>query len=425
VSPSFALMQKKVLPEFRKLFERQLNLGEYVGGTKNVFTFSEQGCLTIFGFVPPDPVQVFFGHAQNPNSLESATYKACWLDEGGQKEVRFGSWEAILGRLSLAMGRVLITTRPYDLGWLKQVLYDPWEAAKRNHPLIDVVNFESIANPAFPREEWERARASMPRWRFDMKYRGRFTKPAGIIYDCFDPTRHKVPRRNIPDNWPRWVGLDFGGVNTAAVFLAEELDQHSQRTGRLFAYREYGPAGNATAKQHVTELLKGEPRVPDAVGGSKSEDQWRNEFAAAGLGVRAPEVTDVEVGIERVYGAIQREELFVFDNLAGLLDELGSYSRVLDEMGEPTRDIDAKETWHLLDAARYVIGYIKSGTINWGTPHKTSRRDLGMMHPDNLPKGLFLSEEDRPEPGSDEGADAEDDEGGGAGEREMRRIWDL
>ena len=113
-----------------------------------------------------------------------------------------------------------------------------------------------------------------------------------------------------------------------------------------------------------------EPRIPTCAGGSKSEGQWRREFAAGGTvnGVRVagipihgpavPEVQSIEVGIQRVYGAFNLDRLLVFDDLHGFLDELQSYSRELDEMGEPTEKIEAKETFHLLDAVRYVISYL-------------------------------------------------------------------
>ena len=34
-----------------------------------------------------------------------------------------------------------LTSRPYTLGWMKQLLWDPWKAAQRNHPQIDIINF--------------------------------------------------------------------------------------------------------------------------------------------------------------------------------------------------------------------------------------------------------------------------------------------
>ena len=55
-----------------------------------------------------------------------------------------------------------------------------------------------------------------------------------------------------------------------------------------------------------------------AYGGAKSlKGQWRDEFSAAGLYIGEPAVSDVEVGINRVYGTIKRTELRIFDDLYG------------------------------------------------------------------------------------------------------------
>jgi hypothetical protein len=376
VTPTFPLLELKALPEFRKFFEILLKLGNYVSSPVRKFTISKAGEIRLFGAPQQKPTHVYFGYAADPESLESATVKAVWCDEAGQKKFKLGSWEAILRRLSLAQGRALITTTPYDLGWLKQKVWDKWKAGDRD---IEVVRFESIANPAFPQDEFERARRDLPPWKFDLFYRAIFTRPAGMIYDSFDEARHKIPRLAIPDHWPRYLGLDFGGVNTAAVFYAEELSPaNNQPTGRLFAYREY-KAGGRTAAEHAYYLLKGEPMIPDCVGGSKSEGQWRQEFRqggkvkvsdeggpvreveAPGLPVRSPDIKDVEVGIDRVYGFHKRNQLFVFDDLHQYLAEKMSYSRELDPNGEPTEKIEDKETFHLMDAERYILGWL-SGT---------------------------------------------------------------
>jgi len=113
--------------------------------------------------------------------------------------------------------------------------------------------------------------------------------------------------------------------------------------------------------------LTGEPKIPYAVGGAGSEQQWREEFRAAGLPVLEPEVMDssatarnassVEVGISRVYAAISAGELKFFDDLEGITDELESYSRKLDERGEPTDEIEDKSSFHGLDALRYVVAH--------------------------------------------------------------------
>src|SRR6516225_5274115 len=129
VTPTFPLLELKALPTFRNLFETILNLGEYQGHPLRKFTFSDYGKAYLFGKKTTQDTIVYFGHAGDPESLESATAKAVWMDEAGQKKFRLGSFEAILRRLSVHMGRILTTTTPYDLGWLKQKMWDPWEAA--------------------------------------------------------------------------------------------------------------------------------------------------------------------------------------------------------------------------------------------------------------------------------------------------------
>lgn len=346
-TPTFPLLELKALPEFKRLFETYLRLGRYIGHPIRKFTFSEDGQQRTFGGHGHNfETTVYFGHAMDPDSLEAATIKAAWCDEVGQKKFRLSSWEAILRRLSLSQGRVLLTTTPYNLGWLKQQLWDKWRAGDKT---IDVIRFESIENPLFPLAEFERARATLPRWKFDMFYRAIFSRPAGLIYDNFDEVQHECPRFPIPLDWPRYLGLDFGGVNTVGLFYALEPN-----TDRYYLYREYRASGR-TAEQHTEKLLAGEPGIPICWGGSGSEDQWREEFAAGGLPVRGPKVTEVEVGIDRVYGCHNSAKIIVFDDLSGYLDEKLSYSRELDEMGDPTEKIEDKSSYHFMDAERYFV----------------------------------------------------------------------
>lgn len=356
VTPTFQLLEKKALPEFRKLFERWMRLGRYQSSPSRRFELSEEGAVRLFGsFDPEKPTVVWFGYAEDPESLESATAKAAWLDEAGQKKFKLGSWEAVLRRLSLAEGRVLVTTTPYDLGWLKQQLWDKFNAGD---PDRDVIRFDSTENPQFPQAEFERARRELPQWKFDLFYRAIFTRPAGQIYDSFRDERaphgHLVTRFAIPDEWPRFLGLDFGGVNTAGCFYAKEPG-----TQKLYLYRTY-KAGSRTAKQHAEHLKAGEPMIPLCVGGSHSEDQWRSEFAAAGLPVMEPPIKDVEVGIDRVYGCHARDEILVFEDLADYRAQKTSYARELDDKtGEVTEKIADKETFHFMDAERYIISHLR------------------------------------------------------------------
>lgn len=374
VTPTYPLLELKALPEFRRLFEDWLALGTYTSHPVRQFRFSQRGQQRTFGDHGIDyRTNVFFGYAADPDSLESATAKAVWADEAGQKRFKLGSWQAILRRLSLHRGRALITTTPYALNWLKTELHDRWKAGD---PDIDVIRFESIANPRFDREEFEDAKRRLPKWKFDLFYRAIFTRPAGVIYDAFDEEVCKSPRIPLPDHWQRYVGLDFGGLNTAAVFFAEE-----PMTGNYYLYRTY-KAGGRTAAGHVDELLSGEPMIPLAVGGSPSEQQWRDEFKAAGLPVRAPDISDVELGIDRVYGMHKANRIYVFEDLDDYLEEKLTYARELDESDQPTEKIEDKETFHLMDAERYIMGWINRK----GTAMKSAQVDFyGQNQPGDAP----------------------------------------
>ena len=334
-APTFPLMQKKVLPEFMKIFG---NFGEFKAAERTFYL--DTGGIK---------AKIFFGHAQDPDSLESATAKAAWLDEAGQKKFKFGSWDAILRRLSIHQGRVLITTTPYTLGRLKNELHD-----KADGKLIDLIQFDSTMNPAFPEKEYLMQKERLPAWKFNMMYRGLFTRPAGMIYDCFD---HKIPRFTIPDGWRRYVGVDFGGVNTVGVFLA-----HDEKKDIYYIYRSY-KAGGRTAAQHAEALKRGEPEIR-VYGGAASEDQWRDEFRAGGLHIHRPPIRDVEAGILRAYSMFKQNKLFVFDDVKEVIDDIESYSRELDDNGEPTEKIEDKETFHYCDAIRYIASYLQQPKKN-------------------------------------------------------------
>jgi hypothetical protein len=88
------------------------------------------------------------------------------------------------------------------------------------------------------------------------------------------------------------------------------------------------------------------------LGGAKSEDAQRYDWRLAGCPVMEPRITDVEAGIDRVIGLLKARRLFVFETLVHLRSELGTYSRELDDAGEPLEKIADKQKFHCLDALR-------------------------------------------------------------------------
>jgi hypothetical protein len=344
VTATFPLLEMKMLPEFRYVFEELLKLGSFAE-TKRIFTFNDG--LT----------RVIFASATNPESIESATAKAAWLDEAGQQQFKRETWEAVQRRLSLNQGRVLFTTTLYGLGWFKTEVYDRAKAGDRDY---EVVQFNSLLNPAFPREEYERAQNTLPRWKFDLFYRGVYTTPAGLIYDCFNTSTNCIDAVPIGKEWPHYVGHDFGGANPAAVFFAQD-----PATGYFYAYQEYLPGPGRSTAQHVEEFkrLTAGYNVIKRAGGSHQEDEIRQGYAAHGWPIQEPLIRDVEAGIDRVYGLIKRGKVFIFKGLAHLIDEITTYSRKLDDKYNPTNEIEDKSSYHLLDATRYILSDFRPETV--------------------------------------------------------------
>lgn len=351
VTATFDLFKLKMLPALQEVFCHLMGVGRYWGGDKVIeLKDPERGEFWAARSTDPMWGRIILRSAVAPGGLEAATAKAAWLDEVGQDDFTLESWEAVLRRLSLHQGRVLGTTTLYNVGWLKTEVYDAWVDGD---PDFEVIQFPSVMNPAFPKREFERAARTLPDWRFSMFYLGRYARPAGLIYGAFSDEMLVDPFP-IPPDWKRVVGIDFGGANTALVWLAEDPD-----TGIWYAYRESLSGGKSTL-EHVAEAKENASGCQDItfVGGSASETQARMDWRAAGLAVEEPTVTDVEAGIDRVTVLIKSGRFRVFRTCRGLRDELGSYRRRLDETGEPTDQIVDKRKYHRLDALRYAATWI-------------------------------------------------------------------
>jgi len=194
-------------------------------------------------------------------------------------------------------------------------------------------------------------------------YHGLWAAPEGAIYDIFEPEvgaygddqKHVVRAFDIPATWPRAVGIDPFGAEIAAVWLA--FDPVNQI---LNVYREYSEPFGLTVAGHaenIKRLSEGEP-VFAWVCGAKAERAWRLEFQAAGLPVIEPPISDVWIGIDRVYQLLKDWRLVIHDSCPGLISEKGEYRRKMSKDGIATEVIADKDRFHLLDALRYIAVHL-------------------------------------------------------------------
>jgi hypothetical protein len=345
-APSFPLMEKKVLPEMRKFFEDTLGYADYRAAAHS-FVLNSRGRSAL---TDGQPCTIFLGHAQNPDSLESATYKGGWVDEWGQGGVTLASWEALKRRMAIHRGRILSTTTPYVWNWFKD-LSDTAANVGGWDDQVEVINFSSLMNPRFSMDEWVYTQKTMPKWRFDMMYRGLWRKPAGNIYDVFNEETDYIEPFKIPEWWPHYIGVDFGTRNTAVVKM--RLDPTNMI---VYQTHEYLPAARSV-EQHVQAIV-GRGKTPMAVGGARSENEWRREYARHGLPIRPPSIADVNTGIQKCYNMMTVGRFKVFNTCPLTKRQIEEYSYELDAAGVPTDRIANKNRYHLLDAVRYILSQL-------------------------------------------------------------------
>lgn len=344
-APSYKVLKRATIPAYIRLFHA-LKLGVFKRGDL-VYELRNGG-------------KVYFGSCDNPESLEGLHVRAAHGDEIGQNSVSLDVWETIRRRLAFYEGRFLGTTTPYNMGWLKQHVVDPFLQGVATG--VRVIGFPSTANPMYPRAEFERARATLPRWKFRMFHLGLFERPEGLVFDVFDEHKHVVDPFEIPFNWQRFAGQDFGLEHpTGTVFGA--LDPRPYPNDVLYLYAEYRRSKRATP-EHVADIK--------ALAGAPLRKMWADprsvqlieDYRKAGLPIEKANAGpgSVKASIQEVYTRLAElandglPRLRVFRGLLpGWLDEVERYSWAKDAQGNPT-DKPVEVADDLMDCTRYLCG---------------------------------------------------------------------
>lgn len=413
--PTMTLMEQQVIPQFKALFEDELSLGKYIGGSKPTFRFSEEGSRWLLGF--SSPLTVHFAYMTSANNVESMTACCGVWDEAGQSDNKKDAYQAFNRRLKAArswtfgeayawleqhgflaefawwvsefydvegpearFGRRFWGTTPYEWNWFKDDIYD---RAEKGHKDFSLHNFDSWMNPLVSEEACnEELALGMEQWKWDMMYRGRFTRPAGAIYEDFND-QHLIEPFLIPHGWDHVMGIDFGPVHTAAIFGAMPPDRSKvviygtycgdkvhQEDMTKEEKRDIEKLRAGHAAKILTKARKAEWHERDehgklrfyegdftCWGGAPSEEEWRTQFRMLGIPVSRPGLKELEAGITSVRAALlpASPKLFIFKNLLPLAKEFREYSRVLGPDGLPTDKILNKEKYHRLDGVRYLI----------------------------------------------------------------------
>jgi len=305
-----------------------------------IYTKSEQTIHSNLG-------TIFFGSATHPESIEGVHVAGAWPDEAGQ--MSYLAYETIVRRVSFKNGPILITTTPYNRGWLFKEIY---QKARAGNPDINMIQFPSTANPAYPKETFERNRANMTPARFHMMHEGGFARPEGMIYEGWD-NRHLVEPFKIPQTWWRGAAADFGWNHpTAAVWAARDDD------GVYYIYQEHKKSQTLLADHYKHfQALSTNGRRPEVWYADPSAKQQIAELRAMGLPIR-PGNNDVTTGIDTISHLIATDRLKVFNTCPHWIDELESY--VWDTKEDAPTDKPVKLNDDLMDATRYLLHTVEN-----------------------------------------------------------------
>lgn len=285
---------------------------------------------------------VLFASAARPESMEGAHCMGIWEDEAGQYSKL--AHETGQRRVAFKGGKTRITTTPYNRGWLYKEIYLP---AREGNKDIKVINFPSIANPAYSREAFERARRTMTTARFNMMHLGGFERPEGMIFSKWDDNMIIEPFK-IPNEWWQGAAVDFGWNHPfATIFGARDPD------GVYYVTGEYKKAETLLA-DHATALLDMTKKThnPHIWYSDPSAKQDRAELRRKKIPLR-PANNNVMDGLDTCNELMATGRLKVFNTCTHLVDEIEGY--VWDTAKDALQDKPVKINDDECDCLRYLL----------------------------------------------------------------------
>ncbi len=185
-----------------------------------------------------------------------------------------------------------------------------------------------------------------------------------LVYGKFNESLCKIKRFKIPDDWPVFSGHDFGEANPACLFVAQvklPLPPDAPaylRYGDYVAFAEYAPGAGTSAQIHIDKFkeILGKSRLERAVGGNvTTEEQTRQLYQKMGWPIKAPDISRVNLQVDRVIALMEQSQFYIFEDLHNLLNQIASCLWVVDpETKKATNKINNEAKYHLLAALRYL-----------------------------------------------------------------------
>lgn len=327
VSPTYKILQQATLKKFFDVFPE---LRRYYKEQKGEINLPTGGTI-------------FIRSADNPLGIEGITAHWVLLDEGGMCSVL--TWTVLRSRVSMTGGQILITTTPYNMGWLYTDFYLPWK--EKRDASLSFFSWASIENPYFSKEFYEAEKGRLRPEEFSRRYMGEFRKMTGLVWDMPETQIVDKLEKNIKTE-ERIMGVDWGYRNPAAISVLYLRDK------TWYVVDEWRLAERTTpeiiqviknkSQEHNINKIYPDPAEPDRI----------EECRRAGLPIMEAN-KDITGGISNIQQLIREKRFFICRNCFETIDEFSMYHYSEDKDDEENKELPEKFNDHLCDCIRYAI----------------------------------------------------------------------
>ena len=330
-APSYKMLQQSTLqkffqefPQFRKWYKEQKQEIQLPTGGTN-----------------------FVRSMDNPLSVEGMTIRAAWLDEAGQMPLM--SWTVVRSRTSITRGKVLITTTPYNMGWLYQNFYLPWQRGEDED--LSVFTWPSISNPYFDKDFFLKEKKRLKPEEFSRRYEGTFAKMEGLVYD--------IKNYHLLDTIDFKPEITIAGINwgykKAAAIVVIKIHQD-----KYYIVDEWYEAGK-TQKEIVQQMMKMQNQHGINTWYDGSKDLSKTDFASRNTGLYVlpyeNKKEDLGNGISLIQQLMVENRVYLFNKCINTYNDFETYSYFEEKEDGENKKLDEPmdKNNRLMDAMRFAI----------------------------------------------------------------------
>jgi len=195
---------------------------------------------------------------------------------------------------------------------------------------------------------------------YDRRIKGLWVAAEGVIYESFQREVHVCEAFEIPKEWPRVRGIDFGTVHPF-VMLWGAIDPD----GILYIYQEHVQT-HTLISDHAKKIkeMSGDERYLWTV--SDHDRQERLEYESHDIPTR-PAQKEVMLGIDKVAQRLvvqvdKKPRVMMFDTCTELARQMGVYQWLPYEDGKPYKEAPLKVDDDCPDVLRYIVMELDNST---------------------------------------------------------------